>query len=226
MTQMKKTKNKTKTKKKKKRRGYLWIYIWIKNRQKQKTSKDQTTEWKSNSTPKYTHAHLFSLSPFCDETHWKTEKGRSHMGMTIVTVSGAPTLASAPASAPQLLPALASRWITGAAEAQEMPGPGWYISHDGWSCCPPHWYSARLRRWARSLTLNGYLLPQSPPASGAQRGSVSGQKRLNGAPKRPGLTEPVRQPDSHSSHSLLQMDYGAQGGLRSGQADPGILRGS
>lgn len=52
----------------------------------------------------------------------------------------------------------------------------WYISPDGWSCCPPHWYSARLRCWATSLTLNGYLLQQSPPASGAQRGSVSGRR--------------------------------------------------
>lgn len=57
-----------------------------------------------------------------------------------------------------------------------MPGRGWYISHDGWNCRAPHWYSARLRCWTRSLTLNGYLLPQSPPASGAQRGSVSGRR--------------------------------------------------
>lgn len=64
----------------------------------QKPSKDQTTEWKSNSTPKYTHAHLFSLSRFCWETHWKTDrKGIKPQGMTIVTVNSAPTPASASA---------------------------------------------------------------------------------------------------------------------------------
>lgn len=105
-----------------------------------------------------------------------TLKGMKSQGMTIVTVSSAPTLASAPAPALSSSLVLANQWITRVGEAQEMPGPGWYISHDGWSCCPPHWYSARLRSWARSLTLNGYLLLQSPPASGAQRGSVSGRR--------------------------------------------------
>lgn len=46
-------------------------------KKKQKTSKDQTTEWKSNSTPKCTYAHLFSSSRLCWETHWKTERDKA-----------------------------------------------------------------------------------------------------------------------------------------------------
>lgn len=99
-----------------------------------------------------------------------------------------------------------------------MPGPSRCVSRDGWSCCPPHWYSAGLCRWARSLTLNGYLLPQSPPASGAQRVSVSDRRGW--------MELPSGRADSQSSHSLLQMNCGARGGLGSGQTDPGILRGS
>lgn len=44
---------------------------------KLETSKDQTTQWKSNSTPQYTHARLFSLSCYCRETHWEQEKDRA-----------------------------------------------------------------------------------------------------------------------------------------------------
>lgn len=103
--------------------------------------------------------------------HTERQKGIKPQGMTIVTVSSASTLALAPA------PALSSSLPWQVGEAWEIPGPGWYTSHDGWSCCPPpHWYSAMLQCWARSLTLNGYLLQQSPPASGAQRGSVSGRR--------------------------------------------------
>lgn len=97
-----------------------------------------------------------------------------------------------------------------------MPSPRWYFSHDEWSCCPPHWYSARLRSWARFLTLSDYLLPQSPPASGAQRGSVSGRRGWMGLP-----SGRFSQSDSHSSHFHLQMDFGTQEGLRSDQTDPG-----
>lgn len=82
------------------------------------------------------------------------------------------------------------------------------ISHDGWSCYPPHWYSARLWCWARSLTLNGYLLPQSPPASGAQRGSVSGRRGWmelpSGRASQPSQT--ARQP---------QLTFPPSNGLRS-----------
>lgn len=68
------------------------------DRQKQKTWKDQTTQRKSNSTPKYTNAHLSSLSLFCQK-HTERKKEIKPQGMTIVTVSGAPTMASTSASA-------------------------------------------------------------------------------------------------------------------------------
>lgn len=70
--------------------------------------------------------------------HTERQKVIKPLGMTIVTVSGAPDLSSAPASPPELLPALANQGITTVGEAEEMPGPRWCFSHDDWSCCPPH----------------------------------------------------------------------------------------
>lgn len=59
------------------------------------------------------------------------------------------------------------------------------------------------RRWARTLTLNGLFVAAVASCFwGTKRLSVR-QKRLNGAPKRPG---PHRQTDRLGSHSHLQMD--------------------
>lgn len=113
-------------------------------------------------------------------------------GTAIVTVSGAPTVALAPApSRSSTLPG--GNWrITGVGEANWDAQSGWHVSHERRSCYPPHWYSARLGaggRWAWTLTLNGLFVAAVASCFwGTKRLSVR-QKRLNGAPKRPGLTD-------------------------------------
>lgn len=72
------------------------------------------------------------LYPAFVEKHIERQKGIKPQGMTIVTVSSALSLASTPVSA------LSSSLSWQVGEAKEMLGCGWYISHDGWSCCPPH----------------------------------------------------------------------------------------